>query len=149
MRKIILTAIIALVSNIAFCQQNIKFQIHEETEKSLCKNWDYQYKKFYSSSPCYILFNKEELRMGSEAVEYFREKIVSIKKIEKKETIYGNEVITNEKYIIGTDGEHCIEYFILNRENLQKGGSIYTLSRPIFIEGELRTYHIYRSSKIF
>ena len=149
MKKLILIIISTLISSAGYCQNyNLKFQVKQEADNLINKDWDYQFSNFFSSSPCYISFDGKILKMGNSSVKHFEVNVISIKKVEKTETIYGNKVVIGEYFILGTNGEHCIEYYILHKDNLQQGGHIYTLYRPFIFDGKLLKYHLYKSGKI-
>lgn len=149
MKRVIFTAIITLLSCVAFGQTyNIKFEVKQENEMSMYREFEYEFKDCYTMRNCVVLFDGKILRMTTGTSDLFNKEVISIKKIEKTEEIYGNKVVTEEHLILGTNGENCIEYFILKKDNLQKGGHMFTIYWPFVFDGFISSYKIYRSGKI-
>lgn len=150
MRKLFITILIMAFSPFLGNAQdyNIKFEVKQNATTRMGTDWDYQYKDFKLMTPMYVTFDGKTLLMKNATVTNFKKDVISINKAETKETVYGNEIVTEEVLILGVNGEYCTEYYLIKKEYLQKGGYVYSIYQPFVYKGKISSYNIYRSGQM-
>lgn len=152
MRKLILFAVFALLSNMAYSQSyDIKFKIVKESTEKMGYEWDYEFKDAKHNPPYYVEFNGETLKISSSSTVYINKKVSTIKVNERTKTVYGKEVITGKDLILGIEekDEKMWHYYTLRYIYLESGGYAIFLYCPyITDDGMVYSYDIYRSEII-
>lgn len=117
MRKIILFAVLALLSNIAFCQAyNIKFEVIEKASVLFGQEWDFSYKPHKNMI---VDFDGQWLKVNykESGKTFLFEQIDDVKVVE----IYDEYVpskLKSKNYILRVNKKGYYEYYVIKHEYL-------------------------------
>ena len=147
MKKFILTTIIAIIGNIAFCQEyDIKFKIEQEATEKMGTAWDLSFKDATYNPAYYVEFNGTTLKISNGTKDFLNKKVNSVKSKDKKKNVYGKEVTTGKNITIGIEDNGFMSYYILKYYYLESGGYFILLYCPTVLDdGTVYAYNIYQS----
>lgn len=150
MKKLIFTALVALLSCVTFGQSyNIKFSVPRWATETMGREWDLKFDNVPKSTPVTVYFNGKKLKVTAGEKILTDKDIISVKKFDQTKTSYGVEVKTGEEYVLAVQNEDFIDYYIIKKNFLESDNSYYyMLYSPLTLNGYIFCYDIYQSDII-